>query len=142
MRATTPPWQIWPLVLIAIGAGASRAALSSPLDYGPPNSEGLCSGSPTTKTSAPTTCGAATARTLSPLRAAPAGSIAPMLRAHPDWSTALQSSVWWGCGSPDLGEIRSLRQRIDTHAAHASLAEEPYRNLGAPGTPAAPRPSQ
>jgi len=59
------------------------------------------------------------------------------LRAHPDWKPDLQNSIWWGCGSAQLGDLRSVLERLDTPQARAALTVEPYRSLSAPPAPAA-----
>lgn len=61
------------------------------------------------------------------------------LRAHPGWIRGLQTTVWWGCGTARFEELTALLERIDTPAARAVLAQEPYRSLREP-LPTAPEP--
>jgi len=65
------------------------------------------------------------------------------LREHPGWEAALRSTIWWGCGSAQLDDIRSALERLGTPQARAVLAEEPYRSLAQPAeSAAAPPPHQ
>jgi hypothetical protein len=59
------------------------------------------------------------------------------LSAHPGWIDDLQNTIWWGCGSARLGDLRALLERIDSAEARSVLGDEPYRSLvGAPPAPA------
>jgi hypothetical protein len=62
------------------------------------------------------------------------------VRAHPDWADELRSTIWWGCGSADLAQLRALLERIGSPQARAVMAAEPYRSLVRTEVPAAAEP--
>lgn len=135
----------WLLALILLGAQASPAEpRSSPPpdtrapDYRAPDTQGLCpqlAQDYELCTSDPWSGNCAEFVTA-------AGRLGKIyrseLRAHPGWASDLQTTIWWGCGTAELPELRSLLERIGTPEARAVLAEEPYASLAEPRAPARP----
>jgi hypothetical protein len=131
----------WLLMGILLGAQASGAEPQSspPPDYRPPDTRELC---PALAEDYELCSGDTWSGNCADfvVAASRLGEIyRSELREHPGWSNQLQTTLWWGCGSADLRELRSLLERIDTPQARAVLAEEPYRSLREPRAPA-PRP--
>lgn len=133
--------QSWLLAVILLGAGASPAApeTSLPPDYQPPNMQGLC---PALAEDYELCSDDPWSGNCADFVAA-AGRLGEIYRSevrqHPGWASELEKTLWWGCGSAHLEELRSLLERIDTPRAREVLAEEPYRSLREPRAPA-PRP--
>jgi hypothetical protein len=71
---------------------------------------------------------------------AAAARLAGLYRAElerlPGSERSLQTTIWWGCGSANLRDVKELLVRIGTPRARAVLEDEAYRSLpdAAPAT--------
>jgi len=59
---------------------------------------------------------------------------------EPDRENELRTTVWWECGTRNLGEIAALLARVGSPEARSVLQSEPYRSLSEPGFTAVPSP--
>lgn len=131
--------RLWMSTLILLGAWAAWAGPESspPPDYRPPDTQELC---PALAEDYELCSDDQWSGNCADFVAA-AGRLGEIyrseLRKHPGWIAGLQDTIWWGCGTAGLAELRALLVRIDTAQARAVLAQEPYRSLGEPRAPAA-----
>jgi len=59
------------------------------------------------------------------------------LQKLPDSEQSLKTTIWWGCGSGTLYDLKRLLVAIGTESAKAVLVTEPYKSLPAVELPGA-----